>query len=114
MAVTSSDTHDKGRPSSWSAALDDMCVGTSEETPRLIIVAAGNVYDEEVWNNYPDGNTLQSVHNPGQSWNCLTIGAYTEKIQINDKYYDEFERVAPSGGISPFSSTSFLWDKNGQ
>lgn len=111
MAVTSSDTHDKGRPSSWSAALDDMCVGTSEETPRLIIVAAGNVYDEEVWNNYPDGNTLQSVHNPGQSWNCLTIGAYTEKNQTNDKYYDEFERVAPSGGISPFSSTSFLWDK---
>ncbi len=64
MAVTSSDTHDKGRPSSWVAALDDMCVGTSEETPRLIIVAAGNVYDEEVWDNYPDGNTLQSVHNP--------------------------------------------------
>ncbi|WP_018339455.1 S8 family peptidase [Butyricimonas synergistica] len=111
MAVTSADTHDKGRPSSWSAALDDMCIGASEETPRLIIVAAGNVTDEEVWNNYPDGNTQQSVHNPGQSWNSLTIGAYTEKVQINDANYNNLPRVAPSGGLSPYSSTSVLWDK---
>lgn len=111
MAVTSYDTYDKGRPSSWSAALDDMCVGASEEEPRLIIVAAGNVIDEDVWNNYPGGNTLQSVHNPGQSWNSLTIGAYTEKVQINDANYDNLLRVAPSGGLSPYSSTSVTWDK---
>ncbi|OJX59502.1 MAG: hypothetical protein BGO84_12175 [Dysgonomonas sp. 37-18] len=111
MAVTSSDTHDKGCPSSWSAALDDMCVGTSEEEPRLIIIAAGNIDDEDVWNDYPNGNTLQSVHNPGQSWNSLTIGAYTEKVQINDANYDDLQRVAPSGGLSPYSSTSVIWDK---
>ena len=111
MAVTSSDTHDRGRPSSWSAALDDMCVGAAEEEPRLIIIAAGNVNDEEVWNNYPDGNALQSVHNPGQSWNSLTIGAYTEKVHINDVNYDDLQRVAPSGGLSPYSSTSVIWDK---
>lgn len=111
MAVTSPDTYEQGRPSSWSAALDDMCVGTSAEESRLIIVSAGNVNDENVWDNYPDGNMLQSVQNPGQSWNALTIGAYTDKVHTNDPDYNNLQRVAPGGGLSPYSSTSVLWNK---
>lgn len=110
MAVTSFEPFEKGRPSSWSAALDDMCIGTAEEEPRLFIIAAGNVENEVAWNDYPNGNTLESVHNPGQSWNSLTVGAYTEKTFINDANYDNLQRVATPGGISPYNSTSVIWD----
>ena len=111
MAITSPDDYTGGRPSSWSAAVDYMCLGTKEEEPRLIIISAGNVDDDETRNNYPNGNTIKPIHNPAQSWNALTVGAYTEKITVNDPKYAAYERVAPSGGICPYSTTSVLWDK---
>lgn len=77
---------------------------------RLFIISAGNV-DSEYWSNYPNGNKLFSVQNPAQSWNALTVGAYTEKVFIGDSRYDSFQRVAQIGEISPYSSTSYLWDK---
>ena len=110
MAVTSDSDVDKGRPSSWSGSIDRMSFGEGNRK-RLIIVSGGNILSEDCYRNYPNYNKLYSVQNPAQSWNALTVGAFTEKVMINDDRFDEYERVARIGGISPYNSTSYLWNK---
>jgi hypothetical protein len=52
------------------------------------------------------------VHDPGQAWNALTVGAYTEKVFLNQKYFDEgWQVIAEFGDLSPSSCTSMTWDK---
>lgn len=110
MAVTSEDGRDRGRPSSWSAAIDKMTSGYDDDQKRLFLVAAGNIDNQNEWNIYPDSNLTYSIHDPGQSWNALTIGAYTEKARLTDPDLVDHEPVAQPGGISPFSSASLIWD----
>lgn len=110
LAVTSNSDVDRGRPSSWSGTIDRMSFGVGNKK-RLIIVSGGNILSEDCWKNYPDYNKLYSIQNPAQSWNALTVGAFTDKVMIADHRYDEFERVASKGGISPYNSTSSLWNK---
>ncbi|HHT7200690.1 S8 family peptidase [Bacillus paranthracis] len=111
MAVTAPkhETGD-GSPSSWSAAIDELTSGVIDEDKKLFIVSAGNINDSNEWGNYPNSNLSLSVQNPGQSWNALTVGAYTEKTELDSKQYQGMEVVAPNGGLSPFSSTSLVWD----
>jgi len=110
MSVTSHEDTDKGRPSSWSGALDNIAFGEGENQ-RLIIVSAGNIRDDESWRNYPDSNFTSSVQNPAQSWNTLVIGAYTEKIQVNDNNFQNHTPLANEGELSPYSSTSLMWER---
>jgi len=77
----------------------------------LIIVSAGNINDDESWQNYPTSNLTSSVQNPAQSWNALVAGAYTEKIQVNDDIFRDYTPVANEGELSPYSSTSYAWEK---
>ena len=111
MAVTSDDTRDEGRPSSWSAELDQICSGVGDNIKRLFIVSSGNsaISDRK---NYPNSQLTDSIHDPAQSWNALTVGAYTQLDQITDSQLAEYKAIAPSGGLSPFSTTSFTWDDN--
>ena len=112
LSITSEDYRDEGRPSSWSGAIDQIASGAEDESRRLIIVAAGNVNSPSDWNNYPTSNFTQAVHDPGQSWNALTVGAFTEKVDITDpELIHEYAPIAKSGELSPFSTTSHLWDK---
>jgi len=110
MAITAKDNRDRGRPSAWSAAIDSLSSDTSNDglTPRLVIISAGNVREPDAWLHYPDSNTTDGIHDPGQSWNALTVGAYTEKIDTAEIGYTS---IAPFGGLSPFSTTSVMWDK---
>ena len=110
MAVTSTDGRDRGRPSSWSAAIDKLTSGYDDDQKRLFIVAAGNIEDPDAWRNYPDSNVTNSIHDPGQSWNALTVGAFTGKARLTDPDLDAHKPVAPAGGLSPFSSTSLTWE----
>lgn len=110
MAVTSVDGRDRGRPSSWSGAIDKLTSGYDDGQKRLFIVAAGNVEDPMEWQDYPQSNLTNSVHDPGQSWNALTVGAFTEKVRLTDPTLVEYEPSAPAGGLSPFSSTSLIWE----
>lgn len=110
MAVTSTEDVERGRPSSWSGAIDNLTFGDGENQ-RVIIISAGNVLDESSWSLYPDSNIISSVQNPAQSWNALTIGAYTAKVLINDPAFNAYSPVAPSEGLSPFSSSSSTWEK---
>lgn len=105
MAVTSADDRDKGRPSAWSAAVDSLAVDTlgGRQYPRLFVISAGNA-DEGQYDGYPSSNQADSIHDPGQAWNALCVGAYTQKIKVTD-----YEAVAPEGGLSPFSTTSHEW-----
>lgn len=109
LAVTSIEDRDRGHPSSWSAAIDAIASGYEEETKRLIVVSAGNVEDSNCWRNYPDDNKTNAVHDPGQAWNALTVGAYTDKVRITDPQMASWNAIAPAGGLSPYSTTSATW-----
>lgn len=100
-----------GQASSWSSAVDQLCYGTDEEetNPRLIVVAAGNASNDAM-QTYPDGNEVDTVHDPGQAWNALTVGAFTERDRIDAAAHPEWKAVAPRGGLSPSSTTSVMWD----
>lgn len=116
MAVTSStDRPDQdGRPSSWSASIDEITSGATEEghNHRLFVVSAGNVTPEAfVHGSYPEVNTLEPVQNPAQSWNAITVGGYTDKIEVSSDWLRGFHALAPLNTLSPFSTTSTLWRK---
>lgn len=108
LAVTSKRGTDSGRPSSWSASIDALASGAGDGVQRLVIISAGNMYED--WNLYPDSNLKSSIQSPAQSWNALTVGAFTNKIQINEEDYRGYRCLAPAGCLSPFSSTSSSWE----
>jgi hypothetical protein len=108
MAVTTRDFRDRGKPSSWSATVDNLCSGADDDTRRLFVISAGNT-SENQRNHYPDCNLTDAVHDPGQSWNALTVGAFTEKTLVNQKEYPGWTPIAPSGDLSPSSCTSNTW-----
>jgi hypothetical protein len=62
---------------------------------------------------YPQVNKEEGIHDPAQAWNVLTIGAYTEKDSLStDERVDDNVPVALHGELSPYSTTSFGWDKS--
>ncbi len=109
-AVTAPSQSTNGHPSSWSSAIDQISFG-EEGKGRLFLVSAGNVLSKESWDRYPDANLLTCVSNPAQSWNALTIGAYTEKTVILTDSLQNYSTIAPYRGISPFNSSSNGWEK---
>lgn len=114
IEVTARDNRDRGRPSAWSAALDRLAVDVADDgaTPRLLVVSAGNVHDQNAWAQSPISNSSDSIHDPAQSWNALTVGAYTNLTQITEPDTDSYKPIAPVGGLSPFSTTSATWQKH--
>jgi hypothetical protein len=109
MAVTATETRDRGRPSSWSAAVDELASGYSDDTRRLVVLSAGNVNNAANWRNYPADNLSNEVHDPGQAWNALTVGAFTEMDRITDPTMGGWAPIAPLRGLSPYSTTSTTW-----
>ncbi|MCF6262970.1 MAG: S8 family peptidase [Xanthomonadales bacterium] len=110
MAITASDDRDRGRPSSWSATIDSLSYGSEDEQQRLVILSAGNT-DPRKRHNHPDSNMTDAIHDPGQAWNALTIGAFTEKALLDEQRYHGWYPVANSGDIGPSSCTSMEWGK---
>lgn len=114
MAVTTDATD--GLPTSWSGAIDEIVSGVNvssgdNENKRLMLISAGNALPSDLIEiNYPDVNINSYVQNPGQSWNALTVGAYNSKIKIHDTDFLGYQPVADVGELSPYSSTSVLWD----
>lgn len=111
MAVTARDNRDRGRPSAWSAAIDRLAADAEGygATPRLFVVSAGNVSDPNAWAESPESNGSDGIHDPGQSWNALTVGAATHLVQITEPGTGHYQPVAPVGGLSPFTTTSLTW-----
>ena len=114
MAVTARDNRDRGRPSAWSAAVDRLASDAEADnaTPRLLVICGGNITDSNAWADYPDSNATDGIHDPGQAWNALTIGAYTNLTQIDEPDMEAFIPIAAEGGLSPFSTTSLTWQSH--
>lgn len=116
MAVTASDQRDRGQPTAWSAAIDALCIGRSfDATPegitftgtspsRLFVISAGN--NTTLERAHLDRSDLEPVEDPAQAWNALTVGACTERAVITDAQFDEWTPLAPTGELSPHSTTS--------
>jgi len=113
LAVTANDNgRDSGRPSSWSAALDEHASGYLDRVRRLYVIAAGNVRDViGTGYAYPDTNLGPGrIEDPGQSWNALTVGAFTNRVHIRSDQFQEHQPIAPRGGLCPSSRTSCGWN----
>jgi hypothetical protein len=111
MAVTADSGRDEGRPSSWSAAADQLTCGLRDEPRRLFILSAGNMRDRDAWISHPAHLATESVHDPAQAWNALTVGAMTDRWTIDDPTFAGWLALAEPGDLSPSSSTSVGWNR---
>lgn len=123
--------NDVGRPSSWSAAIDELSYGHFAKTintkedlsvfdreskllhPRLFIISAGNIRDLNAEDDYKDRCDLEPVQSPSQSWNALTVGAYADRDSMENapEGFDGYTPIASKGDLSPSSRTSVLFDR---
>ncbi|ACB96248.1 S8 family peptidase [Beijerinckia indica] len=108
MAVTST-SPSRGRPSSWSASIDQLCF--EEASQRLIILSAGNISMDLMPADHLIRNDVEPIDDPAQAWNALSVGAFTEKVDIIDPMFAGYAPIAPAGELSPRSRTSVTWDR---
>lgn len=127
MSVAAADERDRGQPTSWSAAVDALAAGRSFDassrglvyldddgrnpTRRLFVVCAGNVDPGNLEVAHLDRSDVEAVHDPGQAWNALTVGAYTDKAVINDPSWERWLPLAHAGDLSPWSTTGVTFEK---
>ncbi|MDQ8185809.1 S8 family peptidase [Pelagicoccus sp. SDUM812002] len=111
LAVTATDDRDRGRPSSWSGFVDQSAFGSDDGVEKLFVISAGNTPLGHSPDNYPNEQVLESIQDPAQAWNALTVGAYTDLVEIRDDDYRDHTPLAPQGGLSPYSSCSTEWEK---
>lgn len=110
LAVTSDIDTNRGRPSSWSSAIDQLCFGEADYK-RLILISAGNIRQGISQDDYPARNETEPIENPAQAWNAITVGAFTEKTTIVDPTFEGWEPLAPMGELCPTSRTSIPWER---
>ena len=53
---------------------------------------------------------MHCVESPGQAWNAITVGAYSNDVNITDAFFKGYNPVAEAGAMSPYNSTSELWN----
>jgi len=108
LAVAAKDGRERGQPSLWSANVDRLSVGVHQQPKRLFVLAAGN-QSFAAMQQYIESNFSEDIHDPGQAWNALTVGAYTEKVTIAEPDFQHYQPIAPAGDLCPTSSTSVTW-----
>ena len=125
MPVSTKSDANPGRPTLWSATVDALAVGTDiqvhgdgfsliskpdPDAKRLIIVSAANVDADSYRIDHLDNSDMSPIRDPGQSWNALTVGAFTQLDQVpSDPSFHSYFLVAPAGELSPHSRTSLLF-----
>lgn len=124
-SLQSTDDAKRGRPTSWSAAVDALTFGRAIDdtdskltyldrdeprTPRLFIISAGNIESINPAENHLDRSDLSPVEDPAQSWNSLTVGAYSRHDDMAEAPTDfaGYVPIAARGELSPVSRTSVL------
>ncbi len=120
MAITALDERDRGQPTSWSAAVDALAAGRAfdpstqgliyldrgaETARRLFVLSAGNIDGGYLQADHLGRSDSDGVHDPGQAWNALTVGAFTDKGLIEDPKWSGWQPVAAAGDLSPWSTT---------
>jgi Subtilase family len=119
VSTTSDTPGNPGQPTLWSATVDALAVGASviregndlrllpadNDATRLFVVSAGNV-ETFVADHLAESDTA-AIRDPGQAWNVLTVGAYTDLTKLpTDPAYGGWSAVAQKGDLSPHSRTS--------
>ena len=122
MAVTNEDVSG-ATASTWSAAIDQAAVGRmigdgtaggdedegeASRPKRLIVLSAGNIFAETDYTKRRSQDEFP-IEDPAQAWNALTIGGYTDLINVRDEGYDAWTPIALAGDLSPHSRTSVTW-----
>jgi hypothetical protein len=125
MAVTNENVSGT-TPSTWSSAVDQAAAGNMiadeegneerkanglpplERPRRLIVVSGGNIVPEIDATRIRDQDDFP-IEDPAQAWNALTIGGYTDLIDIHEKGYEDWMPSARAGELSPHSRTSAVW-----
>lgn len=115
----------RGRPTSWSAAVDALTFGRAIDetdskltyldrdeprTPRLFVISAGNINTINPADDHLDRSDLSPVEDPAQSWNALTVGAYSRHDDMAEApiAFEGYVPIAARGELSPVSRTSVL------
>ena len=105
-----------GQPTSWSATIDALAAGRAvhsdddglvfldEETdaaPRLFIVSAGNIRTLSD-SDYIERCDVEPVEDPAQSWNSVTVGAFTDLDDLSGAQagFDGWQPVADREGTA--------------
>jgi len=122
MSVMADDTRDLGQPTSWSASIDALAAGRSFDSHasgltylgdqaerRLFVLSAGNVDADALSPAHLEVSDTSAIHDPGQAWNAITVGAHTDKATVSDATYRNHQPMAQPGELSPWSSTSLLF-----
>jgi len=109
LTITDKNFSFKGRPSAWSAAIDKIAFGSAlvPPAPQLIIASGGNVAIVN-HGDYPSMNYSESVQDPAQAYNAITVGSYTRKDRIDPA--TGYIHLAPNGDMAPSNTTSTIWD----
>ena len=111
LAVTNEDRSGI-RPTTWSSTIDQEAAGVTEigeRAPRrLFVVSAGNAPNPIDVQRIVDPDVLE-IEDPAQAWNAITVGGYTDRVNIQEAVFAGFSPYAPAGGLSPYSRTSTLW-----
>ena len=126
MSITA-DSRDRGQPTLWSTAIDALAAGRSfdssqqglvyldddsaerEPRRRLFLVSAGNIGGTSLQADHLARSDIDSIEDPAQAWNALTVGAFTEKTLIKDPEWDGWQPVASAGELSPWSRTGVVF-----
>jgi hypothetical protein len=110
LSSTTSDDHPHdGAPTSWSTEIDQLAAGSSglERERRLIVISAGNVPSHKHLTRRYHGvcdSPDEELEAPGQAWNAITVGGYTDKVVLGDGVVGT--PLAPRGDLSPHSKTA--------
>ena len=111
LAVTNDDRSGV-RPTTWSSAIDQEAAGVTEldekAPPRLFIVSAGNAPNPIEVDQIADPDSLE-IEDPAQAWNAITVGGYTDLVNIHEPHFKGYSPLAMAGDISPYTRTSTLW-----
>lgn len=121
MAVTNDDVSG-ATATTWSAAIDQAAVGRMigdgaedegdeegiDRPKRLIILSAGNVPADTDYAKRRSQDEFP-IEDPAQAWNALTVGGYTDLVDVRDEGYEDWTAVARAGELSPHSRTSVVW-----
>lgn len=96
-----------GKPTSWSAKIDDIIFKYN----KLFAISVGNIDGIVKADEYDEYQRNSCIEDPAQSWNALSIGAYTDLADQNLCVANGSVPYAQAGDLSPYSRTSIKFEK---
>jgi hypothetical protein len=111
-AVSMNDEGNAGLPTEWSSEYDALSSQVGHQ--RLFILAGGNIDATArcFVSDYPQANFIRPFYEPAQAYNVLTVGGYTSRAGALNDPYEDYDALAPAGGLSPVTRTAVMWAEN--